>query len=71
MFDEEKAYAILDGLLRERGLGPCSYRRGDKWRVHVSRYGNWWADNDNKLDAMIEAAQLWIDAGMPSVDNGS
>ena len=54
---------LLD--LKNEGCFPSLYLRGDVWRAHVNRAGNFWADDKSPLNAIRRAANMWRNAGKP------
>lgn len=51
--------------LKARGCVPGIYLRGDMWRAHVNRCGNYWADAATPYAALSEAAAMWFRADCP------
>jgi hypothetical protein len=49
--------------LKDRGCYPSIYRRGDLWRAHVNRAGNYWADGISAFTALEDAVKLWRKSG--------
>ena len=51
--------------LKDRGCFPSIYRRGNLWRAHINRAGNFWADGESAFIALEEAVKLWKKKGKP------
>ena len=51
--------------LKSKGCYPCISRRGEKWRAHVNRAGNQWAESTDPGIALETAVSLWIANGNP------
>lgn len=52
-------------LLMEYDCYPSIYRRGNGWRAHVNRYGNFWEDHEDPKVALEKATENWEKAGRP------
>lgn len=61
----EKSLADVLLSLAKEGCYPGVYRRGNLWRAHIHVSGNWWADRECPLQALIEAEKVWKVAGKP------
>jgi len=70
------AMSKVDTMLQwldRRGCHPSIYHRGELWRAHINKAGNWWAEGETREKALSEAIRLWYEAGRPmdgEADNG-
>ena len=51
--------------LQDAGCSPSLYLRGDVWRAHINRAGNFWAEDKIALNAVRKAVNMWRNAGKP------
>lgn len=57
--DDQFSLEELFDALRDRGLDPCTYQRGEHWRVHADRSKNHWSDHTEVCVAAARAALAW------------
>ena len=51
--------------LKKRGCSPSIYLRGNIWRAHVNRSGNFWDEHEDPCQALERAVSLWVKKGCP------
>lgn len=65
--DPEELSTFCDRIvaLVKKGCNPSVYRRGNQYRVHINRYGNYWSDDESPVVALYNAQKKWEEAGCP------
>ena len=51
--------------LMDEGCYPSIYRRGNLWRAHINKAGNFWADGESAFAALEDAVTFWVENGCP------
>lgn len=50
--------------LKNEGHNPSFYKRGNVYRSHIDKCGNFWEDSDSPITAIEKAVENWKKYGV-------